>query len=465
MKVLFCAFEAAPFAKTGGLGDVAGSLPAALKTDASCDCRVVLPLLGCIPDSFRSQLSHLCDFYIDLAWRHQYVGVEALEYNGVTHYFIDNEYYFKRANVYGYGDDPERAAFFSKAVLEALPLIGFAPDIIHCNDWHTALVPVFLKASRLGLNGCSFPEAKSVFTIHNLKFQGVIPSFDAGDLLALSYDECSQLGLTHKNTLNFMRGGISSADYITTVSPTYANEICTPAFGEGCQELFQARQDRLSGILNGIDYSQWPLPFSSGSPAAGKAAARAALQEELGLEKDPSLPVYAIISRLTDQKGLDLVNEIIWQFMERPAELVVLGVGEPVYENTFRALAGRFPGRVSANILFDVGLSKRIYAGADFILVPSLFEPCGLSQIIGMHHGTLPIVRKTGGLADTVNPDTGYVFENYSSAELLGCLELSLKNFATPLHTEMVINALAADFSWNASARAYLDIYRKLLDA
>lgn len=504
-RILFAAFEAVPFIKTGGLGDVAGSLPGALN-QLGADVRLIMPKFATIPEEFKSQMTHVADFYMPLGWRSQFVGIETLTYKGVIVYFIDNEYYFYRDQAYGYYDDGERIAYFSRAVLEALKYIDFSPQVIHCNDWHTALIPAFLRG-KYGLDimkaapgmteGMPFSSIKTVFTVHNLKFQGKFSGYMIGDVLGFSQLEAENLGLIDGDAVNFMRSALSFADRITTVSPTYAEEICTDFFGENAQDIFNSRRNVLSGILNGIDTSaldpetdpKIPEHFSAadarikvsdenGTPAEtacipeGKLKAKAALQQRLGLEVTPDKPIYSIISRLTDQKGLDLVVAIIDEFMEEDVQFIVLGVGEQRYEDKFREIAGRFPGRASSCQFFDESLSHMIYAGSDFVLVPSLFEPCGLTQIIAMRYGALPIVRETGGLKDTVIPynkydgsGTGFTFANYNAHELL----FTMKEANTLFHdnkeafTGLVARAMEQDFSWDVSAAEYLELYRELI--
>lgn len=504
-RILFAAFEAVPFIKTGGLGDVAGSLPGALGK-LGADVRLIMPKFAAIPQKFKEQMVHLADFYMPLGWRSQFVGIETITYNDVIIYFVDNEYYFNRDQAYGYYDDGERIAYFSRAVLEALKYIDFSPQIIHCNDWHTALIPAFLKG-KYGLDvmraapgekeGRPFSSIRTVFTVHNLKFQGKFSGYMIGDVLGFSQLEAENLGLIDDDAVNFMRSALSFADRITTVSPTYAEEICTDFFGEHAQDIFNSRHDVLRGILNGINTTALdpetdpmiPEHFcaadslkkvseedGTSSEAAcipeGKLKAKAALRERLGLENSESAPIFSIISRLTDQKGLDLVIAIIDEFMNEDVQFIVLGVGDQKYEDKFREMAWRYPGRFSSCQFFDEPLSHMIYAGSDFILVPSLFEPCGLTQIIAMRYGALPIVRETGGLKDTVQPynkydgsGTGFTFANYNAHELL----FTMKDANGLFHDNkdafaaLVSHALNQDFSWDVSAQKYLDLYRELL--
>ncbi len=476
MKILYAAFEATPFMKTGGLGDVAGSLPRALLS-AGVDARLIMPKFDTIPDEYKSRMTHVADFYMNLSWRHQYCGIETLTLDGVVCYFIDNEYYFKRPQPYGYYDDGERIAFFAKAVLDCIPhLPDFVPDIIHCNDWHTALTPVYLKnRSRTGV----YQNIKTVFTIHNLKFQGLFSRACTGDVLGLSDEEAEHAGLFCSEGLNYLKGGVCCSDALTTVSPSYADEICTAFYGEKLDDVFRGRRHLLHGILNGIDTSVYD-PQSDPMIAAhysvddisGKAANKAALQKRLGLKKRARTPLLAVVSRLTEQKGFDLVLHIMRELMQESVQLVVLGVGDEKYERAFRQLAEEMPDKVSANICFDDALSHLIYAGADMVLVPSLFEPCGLSQMFAMRYGALPVVRETGGLRDSVEPynkyehtGTGFSFANYNAHELL----FTLKDAMTLYHRRraeweaMVLRAMNKDFSWGASAKQYMDLYTELL--
>ena len=470
-SVLFVAFEAVPFAKTGGLGDVAGSLPKELNK-LGADVRLIMPKFGTIPEEYKKKIEHVAYFYMELSWRRLYVGVEKLVLGGVTVYFIDNEDYFKRDNIYGYGDDWERAAYFSKAVLAALPYTGFQPDIIHCNDWHTSLVPAFLKLWYGKDKRFPYAKIKTVFTVHNLKFQGWFGGYITSDGLGISWDEAWQCGMVYGGDIKYMKSALEISDRITTVSPTYAKEICTPQYGEGCEEIFVRRNSVLSGILNGIDTEvldpasdkNLPVNYGADDYKAGKAAAKAALQERLGLEKAPDKPLYAIISRLTDQKGLDLVNAVIDEFMEEDVQFAVLGVGSPEYENKFKELAEAMPSKFGAAIYFDEPLSRLIYAGADFMLVPSLFEPCGLTQITAMRYGTIPIVRSTGGLADTVNAKVGFSFKNYDARELLETMKAALDVYGNRKKLDTFIkNDMKQDYSWGASAEKYLSLYKELV--
>lgn len=475
-RVLFAAFEAEPFMKTGGLGDVAGSLPKALKSQGY-EIRLIMPKFGAIPDKYKARMKHVCDFTLDLGWRHQYCGIETLKTQGVTCYFVDNEYYFNRDKAYGYLDDGERIAFFAKAIMDCIPHIpDFSPDIIHCNDWHTALTPVYLKSKYCPeeLHG-----VKTIFTVHNLKFQGVYSKWCVGDLLGFSEDEAGYLGLLEGDSVNYMRGAICMSDRITTVSKTYANEICGQFFGEGLDYIFNNRRDVLSGILNGIDTKRYTPQADANlykkftdDYFESKRANKEAFQTEMGLEVNADKPLMVIISRLTEQKGLDLVLWILGELMSQDVQLAVLGVGDKKYEDSLSSMAGFMPDKVSVSLTFSEPLSHKFYAAADMILVPSLFEPCGLTQMIAMRYGTLPVVRETGGLKDSVIPynkytgeGNGFTFANYNAHELLFILKdaINLYYNEPDAWKKLVENAISTDFSWDSSAEQYSALYKELL--
>ena len=475
LKILFASFEATPFSKTGGLGDVAGSLPQYLKKEG-CDVRLILPKLSCIPQDLQNRMEFVESYYVQLGWRQSYCGLFEYRYAGVTCYFLDNEYYFRRDSVYGQFDDGERVAFFSKAVLETLlHLTDFMPDVIHCNDWHTALIPVYLNENYRQLYG--FEDIRTVLTIHNLKFQGQYSAAVIGDVCGLLGTDADRQMRVESGDANYMLGGLRYADCISTVSPTYAKEICTPWLGEGLDWLFREREERLFGILNGVDYSDYdpsvdkniPCHFSA-SYLAGKTRCKKALQKELGLDVNAERPLFAVVSRLTDQKGMDLITYNLPWIAESGAQLAVLGTGDERYAEAFRYFEQLCPGTVAARIEFSEPLSRRIYAGADAFLMPSLFEPCGLSQIIAMRYGTIPIVRETGGLKDTVTPynkftgeGTGFSFTNFNAHELRTAMSDVIE-----LHkdrrkwTALKKQAMAADFSWTASANKYIEMYSML---
>ena len=477
LNVLFASFEASPFIKTGGLGDVAAALPGAVQCP-TIEVRVVLPKLSTIKEEYVKKMKFLCSFYVPLGWRNVYCGLFELRRGGVTWYFLDNEYYFKRPSEYGFFDDGERMAFFSKAVCECCRYLpDFFPDILHCNDWHTAMAPVFLREQYRYAPG--YGDIKTIFTIHNLKFQGQYDPYILGDILGLHEIPAARDQLLRDNgrCVNYLAGACNYVDRITTVSPTYAREICTPYFGEGMQDLFLRRESILSGILNGIDTKSY-------DPAADKALAhnysdpdgkrpnKAALQQELGLEVNPDVPLCVAVSRLTEQKGFDLFNAVAEEMLES-AQIAVLGTGDPQYEEQYRALQERHPGRFSAQIKFSEPLSRRIYAGGDIFLMPSRFEPCGLSQMISMRYGTIPVVRQTGGLADSVIPynrytgeGTGFGFRNFNAHELLFTVKdaCALYRDEPAAWRHLQENAMAQDFSWRASALEYRKLYRSLFE-
>ncbi len=477
IRVLFAAFEAVPFLKTGGLGDVAGSLPRALLKER-LEVRVMLPKCGSIPEAYRKKMRRVADFSVSLGWRNLSCGVDALRHRGVLYYFLDNEYYFGREKPYGYYDDGERMAFFSKAIVESLQhLPDFACDVLHCNDWHTALAPVFLREFYQGLP--LYENVKTVLTVHNLKFQGQMSDFVLGDILGLAGipAAASQLRADAGN-VNFMQGGLCYSDVLTTVSPSYAEEIKSPAYGERLEEIFRRRANVLHGILNGIDSdcfdpaaeSCLPARFSA-SDRSGKAVCKAAVQRELGLIEDPDVPLVVMIGRLTEQKGLDLLRQALEGLLSLPVQFAVLGTGETEYEELFRARALGSGGRMSAQIRFDEAFSHRMYAGADMLLMPSRFEPCGLAQMIAMRYGTIPVVRETGGLKDSVTPydprtgeGTGFRFAAYDADAMLSALRAAAELYreSPGAWQKLVGNAMAQDFSWDRAARDYAAIYGSL---
>jgi len=480
LKVLFAVFEAVPFIKTGGLGDVGGSLPWALK-QAGVNVRLIMPKFDAIPEEYRERMTHVTDFNVPLGWRNLYCGIEKLVHRGVTCYFVDNEYYFRRGAAYGFFDDGERIAFFSKAVVEAMAhLPGFRADVLHCNDWHTALSPVFLREFYRG--GAAWDAVKTVFTVHNLKFQGQYSPFVLGDILGLNGVKAAADQLCGADgSVNYMRGGLCYADALTTVSPTYAEEVKTPFFGEQLEDVFLRRGNVLSGILNGIDTKSYDpardkAVKSRFSPAdmAGKARCKAALQKELGLAVSPDTPVICMIGRLTEQKGLDLVKRVFGEIMDQGVQLVILGTGDSAYEDDLKELAWRYQDNFRLLLKFDEPLSHRLYAGSDMLLMPSLFEPCGLSQMIAMRYGTLPVVRETGGLKDSVKPynkftgeGTGFSFANFNAHEMLFTLKdaVALYRDDKAAWERLRVQAMAEDFGWDNAAAQYAAIYRSLVPA
>ncbi len=476
-NVLFAAFEASPFIKTGGLGDVAGALPAHVKSD-DFDARVILPLLGSIPEVYRKKMKYVMNYEVPLGWRKLYCGLFTLRMGGVTYYFLDNEYYFYRSSIYGEFDDGERVAFFSKAVLETVMHISknFKPDIIHCNDWHTALIPVYLREHYN--DNDLYRNIRTVFTIHNLKFQGQYSRLMVGDVLGL-HDTPADGQMNHDDSVNFLQGAVIYADAVTTVSPTYADEICSVQYGERLEGLFNSRKYKLFGIINGIDTKNYD-PMTDPNIAVNygpdsidkKIEDKLALQRELGLTEDPTIPLYGMVSRLTMQKGANLVAELLPQFMERTMQLVVLGTGEYMYENAIGDFAYHNPENFAARITFDESLSRRIYAGSDVFLMPSQFEPCGLAQMISMRYGTLPLVRETGGLKDTVSgywdvgeEANGFSFRDFDIEGLRNAVDLAQNIWYDhpDIWKKMQSNALAMDFSWDKSAGEYRELYNYIL--
>lgn len=477
-KVLFAASECVPFIKTGGLADVVGSLPKCFDKK-EYDVRVIIPKYMCIDQKWKDQMQYVNHFYMDLCWRRQYVGIMEMEYEGVKFYFIDNEYYF--AGHKPYGDiryDLEKFAFFSRAVLSALPIIDFRPDIIHCHDWQTGLIPVYLKDSFS--YGNFYNGIKSIMTIHNLKFQGVWDVDTIKDIAGLSDYYFTSDKLKDYDNGNYLKGGIVYADMVTTVSDTYAEEIKTPFYGEGLDGLMRARSNCLRGIVNGIDYDEYnpatdqyvPHHYSKDNFRKEKVKNKTALQKELGLEVNPKKMMIGLVSRLTDQKGLDLIACVMDELCQDAVQFVILGTGEERYENMFRHFDWKYGKDVSANIYYSEELSHKIYAACDAFIMPSLFEPCGLSQLMSLRYGTLPIVRETGGLKDTVvpyneyeNTGTGFSFSNYNAHEMMGTVRYAEHVFYDKKRdwNKMVDRAMNTDFSWTASARKYEQLYKELL--
>ena len=475
MQIVFASAECAPFVKTGGLGDVAGSLPAAL-TRAGAEVIVMVPKYATIKEEYKRKMTHLTDFYVSLGWRNEYCGLEKLEHDGVTYIFIDNERYFARDYPYGFFDDGERFAFFSKAVTESLQHLpeGFECDILHCNDWQTALAPVFLREFYQGLP--LYDRVKTIFSIHNVAFQGQFSDKVMEDILGLAHIPAAATQLRcDRDSINYMMGALHYADAITTVSPTYASEIQTPEYGEGLDGVLRDRSYALQGILNGIDTRAFD-PATDKRIAAnytvddmsGKAVCKAKLQEELGLEVRDDRPLMVMVTRLTRQKGLDLVMYALDRILSGGIQVAVLGTGDRDYEDGLRYFQDKYPGTMAARIEFDPALSQRMYAGADMFLMPSLFEPCGLSQIIAMRYGTLPVVRETGGLKDTVVPynqftgeGTGFSFSNFNGDEMGDTVFRAARLFWDNRDewNKLVHQAMDQDFSWTRSADRYLDLY------
>lgn len=475
MQIVFASAECAPFVKTGGLGDVAGSLPAAL-VRAGAEVIVMVPKYATIKDEYKAQMEHFSDFYVSLGWRNEYCGLEKLEHDGVTYMFIDNERYFARDYPYGFFDDGERFAFFSKAITESLQHLpaGFECDILHCNDWQTALAPVFLREFYQGLP--LYDRVKTVFSIHNVAFQGQFSDTVMEDILGVAHIPAAASQLRcDACSINYMLAALRYADAITTVSPTYANEIQTPEFGEGLDGVLRERSYALQGILNGIDVAGFD-PATDRRIAAnytvddrsGKAVCKAKLQEELGLEVRDDRPLMVMVTRLTRQKGMDLVMYALDRILSGGVQVAVLGTGDRDYEDGLRYFQDKYPGTMAARIEFDPALSQRMYAAADMFLMPSKFEPCGLSQIIAMRYGTLPIVRETGGLKDTVIPyneftgeGTGFSFSNFNGDEMGDAVFRAARLFwdNRDAWNQLVTQAMSQDFSWTRSADKYLDLY------
>ena len=472
MKILYVASEASPFIKVGGLGDVAGALPKAL-CRAGDDVRVILPYYSAIPEALKAKCSYKKFFFFQNAWRNQYCGIFEAVIDGVTYYLLDNEYYFNRPEIYGAYDDGERFAFFSRAVLEALPLIDFLPDILHCNDWHTALIPVLLDTQfreRPGYGGI-----RTVYTIHNIEFQGKYDPYILGSIFGL--DEQAKPLLYYSDCLNLMKGAIECADRVTTVSPNYAKEILSPPKSCGLEHILNARAYKLCGILNGIDTELFdpetdpriPANFSA-ADMSNKWLNKKALQEELSLAVTDELPLFGMVTRLTHQKGLDLlVNKLDW-LMSQKVQVVVLGTGDAAYEQFLKDAAARYPENLRVQLAFDGALAQRIYAACDFFMMPSEFEPCGLAQMIAMRYGTLPIVHTTGGLADTVvpyNPEEqsgrGITFQSFNAEDFSNALWRSIELFADKAHFKAACkNAMNGDYSWGPSVLAYQELYRNI---
>lgn len=476
MKIVFVITEADPFIKTGGLGEVGGSLPAFLSKQG-VDVRVIMPKYSAIADHLRGEFKHLAHFDVPITWRKQYCGLDEMVYQGIHYYFIDNEYYFSRPRVYGEYDDAERFAFFSRAALESLIHIpGFKPDIIHCHDWHTALIPLMLKEfyNREPL----YYPIKTVFTIHNLKYQGIFAKEVLGDILGLGMEYFTEEALEFHGSVNFMKAALIYADRITTVSPTYAQEIQNPYYGENLDGLLRKRSASLRGILNGIDYQIYDpykdpyivMPYNN-FPLA-KEENKKHLQSIFGLPVRGDRAVLGMVSRLADQKGLDLLAHVIEEILDLNVQLVILGTGENRYEQMLRHFASKYREKLAIRLEFLDKLAHQIYAGADLFLMPSRFEPCGISQMIAMRYGTIPIVRETGGLKDTIMPynavtgsGNGFSFINYNAHELLFTIQYAVKLYENDklVWDNIRQNALTSDFGWDRSANAYIEIYESLL--
>ncbi|MCJ8012503.1 glycogen synthase GlgA [Paenibacillus sp. KQZ6P-2] len=474
MKVLFAAAESVPFIKTGGLADVIGALPQALQRRGD-DVRVVLPMYRGIPAHFREQMEHLGEVYVPVGWRSQYCGIEKLLHDGITYYFVDNEYYFGRDSVYGYMDDGERFAFFNRAVLQLLKSADFQPDVIHCHDWHAALIPVLLNAHYR--HDLFYYEMRTVFTIHNLLYQGIFPYEVLGELLELDNRYFTVGGLEYYGNVNFMKGGIVYSDHVTTVSPTYAREIQTAHYGYGLDGLLSSLGPKLSGIVNGIDTKSYNpatdshIALKYRSSIAKKKENKIRLQEELHLPVSADTPLIAMVTRLVDSKGLDLLVRVLDEMLTfDDIQFVILGTGDSNYEHWFREAEQRHPAKLSAQIKFSDALSRKIYASSDIFLMPSNFEPCGISQLLALRYGSIPVVRETGGLNDTVHAfneftgeGNGFSFTNINAHDMMHTIRRAVTFYHQPEHWNKIVkNAISGDYSWNVSAEEYKDIYQRV---
>lgn len=471
MKVLYAASEALPFIASGGLGDVAGSLPHALRKRL-IGCRVVLPMYDTIKQELKDTMKFITHISVPVAWRRQYCGIFEAKHNGVIYYLVDNQYYFKRDTIYGHYDDAERFAFFSRAVLEIIPYIDFKPDIIHCNDWQTALTPVYYSA--MYANSPGYENIKTIFTIHNIQYQGVYGKELLEDVLGIPADKASLL--EYDGCINFMKGAIECADKVTTVSPSYADEILDPWYSHGLDSILNERRYKLRGILNGIDTVGYDPATDkcikanfSADDVSGKKIDKEELQKEMGLPVKPGVPVIGMVTRLVSHKGLDLVKGILDELLATSEmQLVVLGSGDYEYESYFRWIAEKYPDKVGLRIGFVPELARKIYAGADMFLMPSKSEPCGLSQMVALRYGTVPIVRETGGLRDSITDcgdgkGNGFTFKSYNAHDMLDAIRRALTLYYNGDWNELVLRALNCDFSWGRSANAYIRLYKETL--
>lgn len=475
MKIMFVAAEGAPFAKTGGLGDVIGALPKSLVKNGN-EVAVVLPYYDMVAAKFGDQVEDVLYFYTELGWRRAYVGVKRLVRDGVTFYFIDNQDYFFRGRVYGEWDDGERFAFFQLAALELMEKVDFIPDILHVHDYHTAMIPFLLKEKYHWIN--AYKNIKTVFTIHNIEFQGQFDPGMLGELFGVGAERYEDGTLRWNDCLNWMKAAVLYSDRVTTVSPSYAQEIMTPEFGKGLDQVMRMESGKLSGIVNGIDTDlldpetdPYLVAHFSADDLSGKAKDKAALQERVGLPIRSDVPLIGIVSRLTDQKGFDLVVNELNNILQNDLQVVVLGTGYADYENAFAWFGHNYPEKMSANITFDLELAQQIYAACDIFLMPSAFEPCGLSQMIAMRYGTLPIVHEIGGLKDTVIPfnpiskeGTGFGFVDFEGQILLETINRALEVYGKEpeVLNKMVLSAMSKDFSWGTKAQQYIELYQEL---
>ncbi|MCE5286472.1 MAG: glycogen synthase GlgA [Pelosinus sp.] len=474
LKILFAAAEAMPFAKTGGLGDVVGTLPRELNKQ-KVDARVILPKHSAIAPSFRDQMKLIKTLKVPVGWREQYCGVEMLEYQGVIFYFIDNEEYFKRPSIYGHWDEGECYAYFCRAVLECLPELDFKPDVIHCHDWHAGMIPVFLKA--FYQENAFYKGIHTLYTIHNLRYQGIFPKELVPDILGLDWEYFNSGGIEFYDQVSFMKAGLYYADLISTVSKTYAQEIQYPFYGEQLDGFLRSRNSDLNGIINGIDYDEYNPETDNkifvnydAKNSQLKQENKLHLQEKLGLPTI-DVPMLGIVSRLVGPKGLDLIERILHELVAtEDLQVVVLGTGEEKYEDLFRTVAWQYPDRVSAHIYFNDSLARQIYAASDMFLMPSVYEPCGIGQLIAMRYGSVPIVRETGGLKDTVQPynqhsgkGNGFTFTNYNAHDMLFTIKRALGFYENQkTWKKIVANAMKADYSWENSAKQYKEVYTKI---
>ncbi|MGF3072850.1 glycogen synthase GlgA [Facklamia sp. P12945] len=478
MKILYASAEAAPFFKTGGLGDVASALPKELAKEPELDVRVVLPFYSQMANEYAQQLEEIAHFRFQLGQRNVYCGIKQLKDHGVTYYFIDNLAYFDRASLYGEWDDGERFAYFSTAIIEMLEVINWIPEIIHCNDWQTAMIPALL-IDRYHWKE-SLKNIRKVLTIHNLRFQGIYDASMLSNVFGTGFNTFTDDGLKYHNNMNYLKGGINFADRVTTVSPTYAQEILTPEFGEGLDAVLRRNEWKLKGIINGIDLeinnpktdSYLPYHYDQ-SDLSNKAKVKSYLQRQLTLKQDNQIPLIGIVSRLTDQKGLQLVEQIMDDLLQQNVQMVILGTGDQHFEDSFRYFEQKYPDQLRACIQFDLGLAQQIYAASDIFLMPSAFEPCGLSQMIAMRYGTLPLVHETGGLKDTVEAynkytgqGTGFSFKGFNRDNLLFTINMALDIYINQKEVwqKLVKQAMGKDFSWTAPAKAYKAVYDELLN-
>ena len=475
MNILIVASEAHPFIKTGGLGDVIGALPVALN-DLGADVRVVIPNYRDIKKEIKENLKYIHNFTVNVGWRNQYCGILEYEHEGVKFYLLDNEYYFNRGGLYGYYDDGEKFAFFDRAVLEFVKHIDWVPDILHCNDWQTGMVPVLLKLEYSKEE--KFKNMKTMFSIHNLFFKGMFDPKVLPELFGYDYESFNNGSLEHYGAVSFLKGGINYADKVTTVSKSYAEEIKTPEYGEQLEGLLRYRSFALEGIVNGIDYKEYNpeedkyiYSTYSVNDLENKKINKEELQKELGLTVNKDVPMIGLVSRLTHQKGCDLIINILEELLKEDIQVVVLGTGDYMYEESFKSFQGRHPNKISANIKFSNELAHKIYAASDMFLMPSLFEPCGLGQLIALRYGSIPIVRETGGLKDTVTPyneydetGNGFGFKNYRFEELFNITKYALKIYGNKdKWNNIVRQAMSADNSWEKSAKEYIEIYNQLI--